>query len=119
LTDARLLSRVVGPPARPTRWTASWSKDRRPFFPLPSCCSEPNSEFLTFSSDLADWTFPCVRGNASRIHTREDIMSFARVTEITSSSPTSFDEAMRAGLARANKTLENVSGAWIKNQEVV
>ena len=26
---------------------------------------------------------------------------------------------MRAGLARANKTLENVSGAWIKNQEVV
>jgi dodecin len=46
-------------------------------------------------------------------------MSVARVTEITSSSPNSFDEAMRAGLARANKTLENVSGAWIKNQEVV
>ncbi len=46
-------------------------------------------------------------------------MSVARVTEITSSSPKSFDEAMRAGLARANKTLENVSGAWIKNQEVV
>ena len=52
-------------------------------------------------------------------HTREDIVSVARVTEITSSSPKSFDEAMRAGLARANKTLENVSGAWIKNQEVV
>ena len=26
---------------------------------------------------------------------------------------------MRAGLARANKTLENVSGAWIKSHEVV
>ena len=62
----------------------------------------------------------CVRGIASRIsHTGEDIMSVARVTEITSSSPKSFDEAMRAGLARANKTLQNVSGAWIKNQEVV
>ena len=46
-------------------------------------------------------------------------MSVARVTEITSSSPKSFDEAMRAGLARANKTLENVSGAGIKNQEEV
>jgi flavin-binding protein dodecin len=46
-------------------------------------------------------------------------MSVARVTEITSSSSKSFDEAIRGGLARANKTLENVTGAWIKNQEVV
>jgi hypothetical protein len=46
-------------------------------------------------------------------------MSVARVTEITSSSSTSFDDALRVGLARANKTLENVTGAWIKNQEVV
>jgi len=36
-------------------------------------------------------------------------MSVARVTEITASSPKSFDEAMRAGLARANKTLENAA----------
>jgi flavin-binding protein dodecin len=46
-------------------------------------------------------------------------MSVARVTEITSSSPTSFDDAIRVGLARANKTLENVTGAWIKAQEVL
>jgi flavin-binding protein dodecin len=46
-------------------------------------------------------------------------MSVARVTEITSSSSKSFDDAIRAGLARANKTLENVTGAWIKAQEVV
>jgi hypothetical protein len=46
-------------------------------------------------------------------------MSVARVTEITSSSSKSFDDAIRVGLARANKTLENVTGAWIKNQEVV
>jgi flavin-binding protein dodecin len=46
-------------------------------------------------------------------------MSVARVTEITSSSSKSFDDATREGLARANKTLENVSGAWIKGQEVV
>jgi dodecin len=54
----------------------------------------------------------------SHSHTRGHYVC-CRVTEITSSSPKSFDEAMRAGLARANKTLENVSGAWIKNQEMV
>ena len=46
-------------------------------------------------------------------------MSVARVTEITSSSSKNFDDAIRGGLARANKTLENVSGAWIKAHEVV
>jgi flavin-binding protein dodecin len=46
-------------------------------------------------------------------------MAVARVTEITSSSAKSFDDAIREGLARANKTLENVTGAWIKDQEVV
>jgi flavin-binding protein dodecin len=46
-------------------------------------------------------------------------MSVARVTEITAASTKSFDDAIRAGLARANKTLENVTGAWVKSQEVV
>ena len=46
-------------------------------------------------------------------------MSVARVTEITAASPKSFDDAIRAGLARAHKTLKNVSGAWIKSQEIV
>jgi flavin-binding protein dodecin len=45
-------------------------------------------------------------------------MSVARVTEITSSSKKSFDDAMEKGLARATETLENVTGAWIANQEV-
>jgi hypothetical protein len=46
-------------------------------------------------------------------------MSVARVTEIISSSPTSFDDAVRLGIDRANKTLENVKGAWIKDYKVV
>ena len=45
-------------------------------------------------------------------------MSVARVTEITSSSPKSFDDALREGIARATKTLHNVTGAWIQDQEV-
>ena len=46
-------------------------------------------------------------------------MSIARITEITSASSKGFDDAIREGLARANKTLENVTGAWIKAQEVI
>ena len=45
-------------------------------------------------------------------------MSISRTTEIKSSSTTSFDDAMNKGIARALKTLKNVKGAWIENQEV-
>jgi hypothetical protein len=43
----------------------------------------------------------------------------ARVTEITASSSKSFEDAVAVGLARANKTLKNVKGAWIQEQKVV
>ena len=46
-------------------------------------------------------------------------MSVARVTEITASSPKSFDDALQAGIARAVKTLKNVEGAWVQEQTVV
>jgi hypothetical protein len=46
-------------------------------------------------------------------------MSVARVTEIKASSSKSFDDAIQLGLARASKTLKNVKGAWVQNQEVI
>ena len=46
-------------------------------------------------------------------------MSIARVTEIKASSTKSFDDALKAGIARANKTLKNVKSAWVENQEVL
>lgn len=45
-------------------------------------------------------------------------MSVARVSEIKASSPESFDDALRQGIARAVKTLRNVKSAWIQNQDV-
>jgi flavin-binding protein dodecin len=45
-------------------------------------------------------------------------MSVAKVTEITSSSKKSFDDAMEKGIKRACKTLSNVTGAWIQDQKV-
>lgn len=46
-------------------------------------------------------------------------MSVARVTEITASSPKSFEDATNIGIARAEKTLQNLKGAWIQEQKVI
>jgi dodecin len=46
-------------------------------------------------------------------------MSIARVTEIKASSTKSFDDAIKEGIARAQKTLTNIRAAWIENQEVI
>ena len=45
-------------------------------------------------------------------------MAVARVTEISSTSTTSFEDAIKVGLERANSTLRNVKSAWIKEQQV-
>lgn len=45
-------------------------------------------------------------------------MSIAKVIEITAGSPTSFDDAVNSGIARASKTVSNIQGAWVKEQKV-
>ena len=45
-------------------------------------------------------------------------MSVARITEISSTSKKSFDHAVEKGVKRASKTLRNVTGAWVQDQEV-
>ena len=45
-------------------------------------------------------------------------MSVAKVSEIIASSPKSFEDAVQQGVDRANKTLANVKGAWIAEQQV-
>ena len=45
-------------------------------------------------------------------------MSVASITEISSTSPTSFEDAIQQGIARAAKTLRHIRGAWVKEQEV-
>ena len=46
-------------------------------------------------------------------------MSIARTTEISASSNKSFEDAVRKGVRRFSKTINNVEGAWIKEQKVV
>jgi hypothetical protein len=45
-------------------------------------------------------------------------MSVARVTEISATSPKSFEDAVKVGIDRSNQTLRNVKSAWIKEQQV-
>lgn len=45
-------------------------------------------------------------------------MAVAKVTEIIASSTKSFEDALVQGIARANKSLQNVKGAWIAEQKV-
>jgi hypothetical protein len=45
-------------------------------------------------------------------------MSVAKVTEITASSPKGFDDAVRLGISRANKTLKQIQGAWVNEMKV-
>lgn len=46
-------------------------------------------------------------------------MTVAKVSEITATSTKSFEDALQQGISRATKTLENVRGAWIQDQEVI
>ena len=45
-------------------------------------------------------------------------MSVAKVTELSCTSNDSFEDAIRQGMARANKTLRGVRGAWVKELHV-
>ena len=44
-------------------------------------------------------------------------MSVAKVIEISSQSPESFEDAIEKGLARAGKTVQNIQSAWIKEMK--
>ena len=45
-------------------------------------------------------------------------MSVAKISEISASSSKSFSDAVEKGIKRANDTLDNISGAWVKEMKV-
>jgi len=46
-------------------------------------------------------------------------MAVAKISEIIASSKISFDDAIKQGIRRADKTLNNIKSAWIKDQQLV
>jgi hypothetical protein len=49
---------------------------------------------------------------------QEKAMSVAKIVEITARSPESFEDAIRRGLERASRNIENIQGAWVHEQQV-
>jgi len=45
-------------------------------------------------------------------------MSVAKTIEITASSKKGFEDAIKLGVAKAAESLENITGAWVMDQEV-
>lgn len=45
-------------------------------------------------------------------------MAVAKVSELIVSSPVSFDDAIKIGVERAQKTLRNLKSAWIESQQI-
>jgi len=46
------------------------------------------------------------------------MMSIAKTIEVTASSKKGFDDALKQGIAKAGESLENITGAWVMDQEV-
>lgn len=46
-------------------------------------------------------------------------MSVAKVIEISAESATSFEDAIKQGIEKASQSVQNVKGAWVKDQQVV
>jgi dodecin len=74
---------------------------------------QPGDGFLSLS--LGGTRLPRLGSQEQR---GEEAMSVAKVTELSSTSDKSFEDAIEQGIARATKTLRNVKSAWIKEQEV-
>jgi flavin-binding protein dodecin len=65
-----------------------------------------------------DGMFGRTLGRVSTSKKGEKTMSVAKVSEISATSPKSFEDAIQVGIARASKTLRHVRGAWVKEQHV-
>ena len=46
-------------------------------------------------------------------------MSTAKIIEITSESPDSYEDAIERGIKEASRTIENIQSAWVKDHEVL
>lgn len=45
-------------------------------------------------------------------------MSVAKIVEVSASSPTSFEEAVKTGIEKASESLRNIKGAWVSEEKV-
>jgi flavin-binding protein dodecin len=59
------------------------------------------------------------RPDAAASFTKEQVMSIAKVIEVTAASPNSVEDAVRSGLKKVAETVKNIKGAWVNETKVV
>ena len=61
-----------------------------------------------------------IRNNTNwNITPKERTLSVAKISELTAESSKSFEDAVEKGVRKMAKTVDNIEGAWIKEQKVV
>jgi len=78
----------------------------------------------TYRGHAGSWRVICIgqeRAQICRPQPNKEIqlMSVAKVTELSCTSTESFEDAIRQGIDRASKTLRGVRSAWVKEQRVI
>jgi flavin-binding protein dodecin len=46
-------------------------------------------------------------------------VSVAKIIELTATSPDSFEDTCKQGIAKAGETVRNIQSAWVDGQEVI
>jgi flavin-binding protein dodecin len=80
---------------------------------------EPKSPSPGWRTGLLPGRQQAIAGDRNHTSCGGHVMSIAKVIEISSQSPKGIEEAIRDGLKRASKTINNIKGAWINDIKVV
>lgn len=93
--------------------------DLRRLVPV-TCISCSVHVCFAFCNESPRWILNPMKNkkNKGKAVTESAGSSVARVTEIIASSAISFEDAVAVGVARACKTLEGVTGAWVQDQKI-
>src|SRR5215207_8693090 len=100
--------------------SASPGRQGRGYGPLSRRIQRPAADMFSLSLQVVGKNVSSSSSErASEKGVTQEDMSVARVTELSATSQTSFEDAINEAVARATKTLRGVEGAWIKDQNVL
>src|SRR5215204_546722 len=99
--------------------SASPGRQGRGYGPLSRRIQRPAADMFSLSLQVVGKNVSSSSKRASEKGVTQEDMSVATVTEISAISEKGFEDAIQQGIARATKTLRNVEGAWVKDQNVM
>jgi dodecin len=119
LPATNICSRAMIRKATPKTRVSPGAAPGRGYGPLSMRLQRPAADMFSLSLQVVGKNVSSSSERASEKGVTQEDMSVARVTEISALSDTSFEDAIQQGIARATKTLRNVEGAWVKDQNLM